>query len=36
MIKTTNLPIKNIVAQYQVERWEEENKMETTLLKKII
>jgi hypothetical protein len=22
--KTTNLPIKNIVAQYQVERWEEE------------
>jgi hypothetical protein len=29
--KTTNWPIKNIIAQYQVEQWEEEKGMETTL-----
>jgi hypothetical protein len=33
--KTTNKPIKNIVAQDQEEQWEEEKGMETTLLKKI-
>jgi hypothetical protein len=36
MTETTNKPIKNIVAQYQVERWEEEKKMETILPQKII
>jgi hypothetical protein len=31
MTETKNLPIKNIVAQYQVEQWEEEKGMETIL-----
>jgi hypothetical protein len=36
VIKTINKPIKNIIAQYQEERWEEEEEegMETTFLKK--
>jgi hypothetical protein len=33
-IKTTDDPIKNIVAQHQVERWEEKEGIETTLIKK--
>jgi hypothetical protein len=34
MTKTTNYPIKNIVTNYQVNQWEEEKGMETTLFKK--
>jgi hypothetical protein len=29
--ETTNYPIKNIVAQYQVEQWENKRGMETIL-----
>jgi hypothetical protein len=29
--ETTNKPIKNIIAQYQVEQWEEEKGKETIL-----
>jgi hypothetical protein len=35
-IKTTNELLKNIVVQHQVERWKEEEGIETTLLKKTI
>jgi hypothetical protein len=34
--ETTIKPIKNIVTQYQVERWEDEKGMETILPAKII
>jgi hypothetical protein len=34
--KTINQPIKKIVAQYQVEQWEEEEGKESTLIEKII
>jgi hypothetical protein len=32
----TNYPVKNIVAQYQVEQWEDEKGIETFLPPKII
>jgi hypothetical protein len=35
MTETTNLPIKNIVAQYQEEQWEDEKGMEMILPPKI-
>jgi hypothetical protein len=37
-IKQSNspLPSKNVVAQHKVEQWEEEEGIETTILKKII
>jgi hypothetical protein len=36
VIQTSNKATKNIVAQYQVEQWEEEKGIENILLPKII